>query len=156
MTFLEHSRTFPATVEDAYGRVLTVPLEHVFGHRHLAIPAVVSAEPDDALEAWGERVGQRRTLQFSDGGRAVETLTSLDPPRGFGYRLAELHGPMKLLIGRVDGAWRFEPAGTGVRITWSWDVAPTAPGRLAMLGFGPVWQGAARKAFDEIERLLVG
>ena len=48
-----------------------------------------------------------------------EELTSVDPPRSFGYRLPT-SGPMAPLVGQVEGEWSFAPAGTGTEVTWRW------------------------------------
>lgn len=152
MTRVEHSRTFaavdPAT---AYDVVVAVPLEDVLGARHLAIPGVARVEQQ---RPWGEELGQERVLRFTDGGSATEVLSVLEAPQRFGYRLTDLHGPMRLLIAGVDGLWSFAPDGTGTRITWSWDVRPTLPGRLAMPAFGVMWRGAAARCFDRLAERL--
>ncbi len=153
MTHVEYSRSFPSPVEETYDRVLPVPLERILGRRYLAIPAIKGTTQDGV---WGREVGQQRTIHFSDGGSTREVLTSLDRPTSFGYSLADTTGPMKALVAGLDGTWAFAPAGTGTRITWSWDIRPTAAGRLAMPAFARMWQGTARQAFDEIEVLLVG
>lgn len=154
MTHVEYSRSFATVpVQAAYDVVLPVPLEEVLGARHLAIPGVARVEQD---RPWGQELGQRRTLRFTDGGSATEVLSVLEAPHRFGYRLTGLRGPMKLLIAGVDGLWSFAPDGTGTRITWSWDVRPTLAGRLAMPVFGVMWRGAAARCFDRIgERLAV-
>ncbi|HEY4332941.1 MAG TPA: SRPBCC family protein, partial [Ilumatobacteraceae bacterium] len=64
-------------------------------------------------------------------------------------------GMMKVFVAAADGLWTFAPAGTGVRVTWTWAITPTAAGRLAMPVFARLWQGYARQAMDEIEKILV-
>ena len=44
-----------------------------------------------------------------------EELTSVDPPRSFGYRLTGIKGPMALLVGSVAGEWSFTPAAAAPR-----------------------------------------
>ena len=112
MTHVEHSRTFPVALETAYDVVVPVPLEEVLGRRHLAIPGVAAVEQS---RPWGQELGQRRVLRFSDGGRATEVLTVLEAPHRFGYGLTDLGGPMKLLVAAVDGLWSFETEGAGTR-----------------------------------------
>jgi hypothetical protein len=151
---LIHSGTFPVPPDAAFEHTLTAPLDEILGRRHLVIPAIARVEGDGP---WGSAgTGQERTLHLGDGGRLLETLTLLDAPRCFGYHLDVLAGPMRLLAVGVDGAWSFEPAGTGTRITWTWDVDPAnAAGRLAMPAFGVAWRGAAQRAFRRLEDHLL-
>jgi hypothetical protein len=151
MSHLAYSRSFPVAVDTAYDVVLPVPLEEVLGRRHLAFPGIAAVEQD---RPWGEELGQRRALRFSDGGAATEVLTVLERPRRFGYELAELSGPMRLLATTVHGRWDFEPDGSATRVTWSWEIRPTLPGRLAMPAIAVMWRGMAARCFDALgERL---
>ena len=85
-----------------------------------------------------------------------ETLHEVRPTSRFAYHIDEITGPMKALVRSVDGAWEFERAGTGVRVTWSWTLHPRGrAGSLAMPLFQRMWQGYARQAFENIEHLLV-
>lgn len=93
---------------------------------------------------------------MTDGGSMRETLTTIERPHRFGYTIGDIGGILKTLVTSADGTWTFEPAGTGVRITWVWDITPTARlGRAAMLVFARLWSGYARQAMDEIEGILV-
>lgn len=85
-----------------------------------------------------------------------ETLVSVERPASFGYRIDQLHGPMRPLASSIDGLWAFEKAGTGVRITWAWTVRPSSTATsLLMPAFGRMWQGYARQALEELEGLLL-
>jgi hypothetical protein len=150
---LEESRDFPVSVEDAFDVVLPAPLPGIFNRRYAALPAV--KEVRDQAGEWGT-VGQTRTIVLGDGGTMRETLTSLERPHSFGYTISEVTGPMKLLAHSLDGRWSFEPVGTGVRITWAWELRPAnVVGRLAMPLFTRSWHGYARRAMEEIGRILV-
>ena len=151
---VESSRTFPVSVEEAYDTVLTAPLSSIFSRRFLAIAPIAAVEDQEG--PWGTSVGQTRTIKLADGGTMSETLTVLERPHRFGYTIGNVKGMMKPLVAAATGNWAFEPAGTGARITWSWEVTPTARlGRLGMPLFVRLWSGYARQAMDEIERLLV-
>lgn len=154
VTHLEHSRAYPVAPDDAFDRVLTVPLERILGRRYLAVAGVASTEQSGP---WGaDGTGQQRTIRFADGGTARETLTSLERPHSFGYHLDDLRGLLKPLVAGVDGRWSFVPAGTGTRVTWTWDVTPAnAVAGLGMGAFALLWKGVARQAFDELETHLV-
>jgi hypothetical protein len=73
-----------------------------------------------------------------------------------GTRLSEPTGPLALIVARVEGRWVFEPAGTGVRITWSWDVEPrNRAAHQALPAFARFWRGYARGALEGLEGILL-
>lgn len=151
-TFSE-SRTYPVALDEAFSRVLALPLPELFDRRFLAIPPI--REVRDAPEAW-DTVGQSRRIVLADGGTMLETLTRVDPPAAFGYAITELTGPLSPIASAADGLWAFEAAGTGSRVTWSWDVTPNGTlGDLVMPVFGRLWKGYARQALGRLEELLV-
>ncbi|MFI7589651.1 SRPBCC family protein [Spongisporangium articulatum] len=157
VTHLKYSRTYPVPVDVAYARVLPVPLQDVLGRRFLVVAGVRSTEQTGE---WGSAgVGQQRRIRFTDGGTARETLTGLEVPHWFGYHLDSFTGPLKLLIGGVDGRWSFTPEAVrdhvGTRVTWSWEVTPAS--RVAERGMPLLrwfWTGFARQGFDDIGKLL--
>jgi hypothetical protein len=150
---LAQTRTFPVDVERAFDVLLPSSLPDIFSRRYAVIPAVRAVR--DQPEPWGS-VGQSRTIVLADGGTMRETLTSVDRPHAFGYRLDRIAGPMKPLVSEVAGSWRFAPVGTGVEIVWAWSVEPRGTvGRAAMPVFARMWRGYARQAMEEIERVLV-
>jgi hypothetical protein len=146
------SRTFPAGVKRAFEELLPYELDRLFDHRYAAIPPIKGVRQEGV---WGTP-GQVRTVLLSGGGSMRETLVEVRSPSRFAYHLDEVTGPMKALVRSVDGAWEFERAGTGVRVTWRWTLNPRGRvGALAMPLFERMWQGYARQAFENIERLLV-
>jgi len=150
---LSYSRTYPTDVGRAFDEVLPYDLAKLFNRRYAAIPAIKSLR--DQVGAWGTP-GQTRTIGLADGGTMHEELVEVTRPTRFAYRLSGITGPMKPLVASLDGAWDFEPAGTGARITWAWNVQPAGRlGSLAMPLIRRMWQGYARHGFDNIEGLLV-
>jgi len=150
---LESSRTYPFDLEVAFDRVLPTPLTELFTRRYAAIPSIKVVR--DQHGEWGT-VGQTRTIRLADGGTLRETLTGVDRPRSFDYRLSDITGPMKPLVSEIAGSWRFDPVGTGTRITWAWTLHPRGSlARATMPAFARMWRGYARQALEEIERLLV-
>jgi Polyketide cyclase / dehydrase and lipid transport len=150
---LAESRAYPAGVARAFDTVLPLPLPFLFAHRYAAIPPIRQVRDQDPV--WGT-VGQTRRLVLGDGGSILETLTEVERPRTFGYRLTEITGPMKPLATAVDGRFTFEPAGTGVRVTWAWTVHPRGTlGGAAMPVFARMWRGYARIALARLENVLV-
>lgn len=148
----EASRTIPVSVEEAFDRVLSVPLPTLFSRRFGPLPPVREVRGPDAWDA----AGLVRTVVTADGGTMREELTAVDRPSSFRYVLSDLTGPMKPLATSVDGEWSFTPAGTGVRVTWTWTVHPASrPAALALPALGRLWRGYARQALEEVERLLV-
>jgi hypothetical protein len=151
---LTSSRTVPVAVDRAFDVVLVEPLPRLF-HRRYAAVAPVKEVRDQTGTPWGT-VGQSRRIVLSDGGAMTERLTVVERPTVFGYRIDELKGPLRLMVSSVTGEWRFEPAGTGTRITWTWDLTPASgPGRYALPAFARMWRGYARQALEEIEKTLV-
>ncbi|MBS43189.1 MAG: SRPBCC family protein [Nocardioides sp.] len=150
---VSRSRTFPCGVARAFDTTLAVSLPEILGGRAGLIPGIaeVRGQGDD----WGT-VGATRTIVLRDRSSSHETLTSVDRPGSFTYRVTGFTGPMKALVETVDGRWTFEKAGTGVRVTWSWDLHPasrvTAPVIPVVLRS---WRGWARDALDALEPLLV-
>lgn len=150
---LSYSRAYPLAVEEAFDLVLPLDLSRLFDRRYAAIPAIRSVR--DQSGTWGTP-GQTRTIVLADGGTMHEHLLEVSRPGRFGYRIGAITGPMKPLATGLDGVWSFEPAGTGVRITWSWTLQPAGRlGELAMPLFSRMWRGYARQAFDNLERELV-
>jgi hypothetical protein len=150
---LAQSRTFPVPVPEAFERVLAAPLEQVFSRRYGALPPVRGVRDQDG--AWGS-VGQTRVILLGDGGSMRERLTALVSDTRFDYVVDDVTGPMRALVASLEGTWAFAPAGTGVRVTWSWTVHPRGrAGALAMPVFGRLWHGYARQGLEQIESLIV-
>ncbi|WP_030485634.1 SRPBCC family protein [Nocardioides aequoreus] len=150
---LRYSRTFPAEVGRAYDETLAAPLPGIFDRRYLLISPIT--EVRDQPEPWGS-VGQTRTIVQADGGTMHEQLTEVVPGRHFGYHLDRVTGPLAALVDHVDGRWAFERAGTGVRVTWTWEVALRGPQAAVVAPvLRPLWRGFARQGFERLEQLLV-
>jgi hypothetical protein len=146
------SRTFPVPVADAFDRLLPMPLDELFRTWYGPIPPIRGTVQHGV---WGT-VGQQRVVVFAGPGRVRETLVEVDRPHAFGYRLSEPTGPLALLIAGVEGRWSFEPAGTGVRITWSWQVSPRSrAAAVALPVFARLWRAYARAALARLEHLLL-
>jgi hypothetical protein len=147
------SHTVAVPLEAAYDGTIKVPLPDIFGHRHLAIPPVVRIEGQEG--EWGREVGQTRTIRTSDGGSLHETLREMDRPHRFGYRIDQVRGPMRPLVRHLDGAWSFEPDGTGTKVTWSWEITPTSAFTAPLVRVvGRMWHGYARQALATLGSIL--
>ena len=102
-----------------------------------------------------DTVGQTRTVALTGGGGMREELTLVEPPHAFGYTLTEFKGPLSPLVSKVDGEWLFAPNEKGTTVTWRWTIHPrsrfAAP---ALPVFARLWRGYARRALEELARLL--
>ena len=148
------SRSVPVPPERAFDVVLPEPLPSLFSRRYGPLPPIREVRHQPAT--W-DAIGQTRTIVLADGGTMVETLTSVERPRSFGYTITDVTGPLKPLADHIEGLWSFDPAGTGTRVTWAWTIHPAnRVAALALPVLGRLWQGYARQALEEVERVLVG
>ena len=143
---LSESAVLPVTPEAAYDAVLDAPLEAILGKRGGLVPAITGCTGQDGR--WGT-VGQTRTIEMSDGTRALETLVAADRPTDYRYRISDVRGlMMKPLVAGIDGRFSFEASGAGTRVTWSWEMRATnAVTRLLLPALGPFWHRWARRMF---------
>jgi hypothetical protein len=153
---VEATRLVAVAPEVAFAGLLAAPQEQVFVHRFAAFPAI--RQVVDAPEEWGT-VGQSRTIVLADSGRLHQTITSIDPPRAYTYRLDQIQGTLRPFVRSVDGAWTVTPEGDGSRVGWSWTMHPKAhsvasPARLTMTVLGRMWKGYADRALAELELIL--
>jgi hypothetical protein len=139
-------------VDEAFDRVLPLPLEELFVRRYGPIPAIKETRQQGV---WGT-VGQTRTIVMADPGTMQERLVVVERPYRFGYVLDQVTGPMSLLVSRVDGLWSFEPDSRGTTIRWAWEVHPRPAGRPVMPVFARFWHGYARRSLAHLEELLTG
>lgn len=149
---VEASRAISVEPEVAFDRLMHARLPDVFARRYAAFPAVtdVTDQPDD----WGS-VGQTRTIVLADGGRLRETLTDVERPHSFAYRLDGIEGPLRLFVHSIDGAWTITADGAGARVGWAWTFHPKAsPARLTTSVMGRMWMGYADRALQQLETLL--
>ena len=149
---VEESLVIPIPVEQAFHRTLPAPLPELFSRRYGLFPPI--KEVRDQTGAW-DAAGQTRTVLLAGSGSTREQLTSVDPPRSFGYRLGSVTGPMALLVDHVLGEWIFTPAADGTEVTWRWDIHPrSALSALALPLFATMWKGYARQALRELSVML--
>jgi len=150
---LEASRAIPVEVEAAFDQVLPHPLTELMSRRYGLLPPI--REVRHQRGRWGE-VGQTRTIVLTDGGTMHEELTEVVRPDHFSYRLTQITGALAPLVGEVEGQWSFAPAGTGVRVTWSWTLHPRTPYAARILApVGRMWRGYARQSLEQISDVLV-
>jgi hypothetical protein len=149
---VEASRVVPVEPGAAFDRLMGVRLTDVFNRRYAAFPAVTDVvdQPDD----WGV-VGQARTIVLADGGRLRETLTDVERPHSFAYRLDAIEGSLRHFVHTIDGVWTVTPDDGGARIGWAWTIHPKAsPARLTTSVIGRMWMGYADRALMELGPIL--
>ncbi|BCZ23153.1 SRPBCC family protein [Mycobacterium senriense] len=151
---VDQSVVTPVAVQDAFNRTLPIALPTLFHRWYGPFPPI--KEVREQTGAW-DAAGQTRVVHLVGGASMREELTSVDPPRSFGYRLSEVTGPMALLVDHVLGEWIFAPAGGGTEITWRWDIRPpTALTAWALPVLGRMWKGYARRALHDLSAVLTG
>jgi hypothetical protein len=149
---VEASRVVVVEPDVAFDRLLNVRLTEVFSRRFAAMPAV--ADVTDQPEDWGV-VGQTRTIVLADGGRLRETLTDIERPNSFTYRLDGIEGPLRHFVHSIDGAWTTTAHEAGTRVGWAWTFYPKAsPARLTTSVIGRMWMGYAERALVQLEGIL--
>ena len=132
---------------------MPMDLPRLFDKWYGPIPPIKAVR--DQTGAW-DGVGQTRTIELAGGGRARETLITVDAPREFGYQLTDIAGPMALLMDHVDGTWLFAPAGTGTLVTWRWALHPkSALSAPALPVFGRLWRSYAARALGTLSDYLL-
>jgi len=67
--------------------------------------------------------GRSRTVVFSDGSSARETLTSYEYPNRFAYRITEFTGVLRFLASEARGEWWFEdvPGLAATSVRWRYE-----------------------------------
>ena len=150
---VERSRAIPVLPEEAFSRTLPMPLPNLFRHWYGPIPPI--KEVRDQSGDWSS-AGETRTIALTGGGTMRETLTGVVPGRRFDYTITDVTGPMAPLVDHVDGAWIFDPAGTGARVTWQWVLHPkSALSAPALPVFARLWRGYANGALETLSDYLV-
>jgi hypothetical protein len=151
---VEESLVIPVPAPEAFHRTLPAPLPEIFKRWHAPFPPV--KEVREQTGAW-DAAGQARTVVLAGGGSTREELTSVDPPRSFGYRLTKITGPMASLVDHVLGEWVFTPAAGGTEVTWRWDIHSKSPLTSWLLPlFGRMWKGYAQRALQDLSAILTG
>ena len=151
---VQQSRVIPVSVDDAFAGTLPIPLTTIFSRWYGPIPPV--AEVREQEGEWGI-AGQTRVVAFKGGGGMHEELTSVDPPRSFGYAITGITGPLGLLVGRAEGEWTFTPSGTATTVTWHWNIYAASALTTPLLPVvGVLWKGYARRSLEVLSAQLVG
>lgn len=150
-------REIPVAIEDSFARTMPISLSVICSRRYGLIPPI--KEVRDQTGEW-DAVGQTRVVVLAGGGSVREELTSVDPPRSFGYTLRDIRGPLAPLVSRIEGKWSFAPAEAKTvasTVTWQWTIyAKSAVAALALPVFARMWKGYACQVLEELSTQLTG
>ncbi|WP_431095420.1 SRPBCC family protein [Polaromonas aquatica] len=97
-----------------------------------------------------DAAGRSRTVVFSDGSSARETLTNYEYPSRFAYRITEFTGVLRFLATEARGEWWFEsvPGRSATSVRWRYEFISRSillkP--LVSLFTRSLWRGYMRKA----------
>jgi hypothetical protein len=149
---VEQSRAIPVDVQHAFDGTLRISLPTIFCRRYAVLPPI--KEVRGQVGAWGQ-VGQTRTVVTSDGGTMLEVLTDVDAPHSFSYQLSSITGPMRPLVGSIEGRWEFTSKGTGTLITWRWTLHPRGLGAPLMPLIVKMWLIYAKQSLEQLSELLL-
>ncbi|MGA1838026.1 SRPBCC family protein [Herbiconiux sp. 11R-BC] len=126
----------------------------------LVLPAVTRIS--DETGPW-TRPGERRLVHLSDGGRFQEELLRYEPPATpdavgvFDYRVTGFTKLLAHLVSDAEAHWRYEPAGNGSRIRWSYGFRPLRGRRFVVRALiGPIWLMYMRRSLAECVRVAEG
>ena len=111
--------TMQASREEAFLHIVPVDLSSIFtGYGPL--PRVT--ETRDQTGPW-DAAGRTRTVVFSDGSSAQETLTQYEYPDRFAYRITEFTGALRFLASEARGEWWFAstPDHDATSVLWRYE-----------------------------------
>ena len=109
--------TIAAPRQTCFEYIVPVSLSHIF-HPYLFIPGVVRT---DEAALW-MTPGLSRTVYFTDGSRATESLRTVESPESFSYEITAFTGINKYLVASINGVWRFSESTTGTDIEWTYSL----------------------------------
>ena len=139
--------TINAARAQAFGHIVPIDLSSIFtGFGPL--PSVLRTL--DETGPW-DSAGRSRTVVFSDGSSATESLTGYDFPNSFEYRITGFTGVLKYLATEAQGKWWFEStAEPGTTVRWRYEFvsrfALFTP--LVSLFTKQLWRGYMGKALN--------
>lgn len=149
--------TISAPKAQAFAHIVPIDLTSIFtGYGPL--PSVVQTR--DQSGPW-DAAGRSRTVVFSDGSSATESLTGYDFPNGFTYRITDFTGVLKYLASEARGQWWFEnvPESGATSVRWRYEFVSRSKWLKPVVGLFTrrLWNGYMRRALDlskgQVERL---
>ena len=114
--------TINSQIDRAFNYIAPINVMHMF-RGNATIPAVV----DTSIKQGWNKAGLQRTVQFSDGSSAKESLLTVNGPTSFSYKSEQFTSKvLKALVKRFEGEWLFTDLGNHkTKIKWTYRVVPT-------------------------------
>ena len=107
--------------KETFWYIVPIDLSHIF-KKYRYLPGVVSTSVTDKWRT----PGLSRTVSFSDGSSARETLISVTEPDEFSYKIDSFTSVLRLLAREIHGTWEFTTNTDGhTAITWTYEIIPT-------------------------------
>jgi hypothetical protein len=140
--------TIDASTEIAFEHIVPIDLPSIFtGYGPL--PAVTRTR--DQSGSW-DAAGRTRTVEFSDGSTAQESLTGYEYPARFTYRIKGFTGVLRFFASEALGEWHFEhvPGGLSTQVRWSYEFVSRARFLQPLVGLftRTLWRGYMEKALS--------
>ena len=119
--FVKASRTIACPAAKAFAYIVPVDLTHIFP----AMGDMPGIAATTVPIGWGH-AGQTRHNTATDGSTHKETLTAVESPVSFAYRIEDFSAPeLNQLIDHVEGGWLFTDNGNGTTsIDWIYSFVP--------------------------------
>ena len=138
--------TIEATTEEAFLHIVPIDLASIFtGYGPL--PSVTKTL--NQTGSW-DAAGRSRTVVFSDGSSAVETLTSYEYLNRFAYRITKFTGVLRFLASEARGEWWFDnvPGRRATLVRWRYEFVGRSKILKPLLGLftRSLWRGYMGKA----------
>lgn len=140
--------TINAPKAKAFRHIVPIDLASIFtGYGPL--PSV--AETRNQTGPWNA-AGRSRTVVFSDGSSAMETLTAYDDANRFSYRITGFTGVLRFLASEARGEWWFKSTSTGqaTLVTWRYEFVGRSKWLkpLVSLFTKRLWRGYMERALN--------
>jgi hypothetical protein len=140
--------TIEAPTEVAFKHIVPIDLPSIFtGYGPL--PSVIRTR--DQTGSW-DAAGRSRTVEFSDGSSARESLTGYEYPNRFTYRIDRFTGVLRFLATEALGEWTFErvPGSHSTKVRWSYEFVSRAKILQPLVGLftQKLWRGYMSNALS--------
>jgi hypothetical protein len=135
-------------MEVAFKHIVPIDITSIFTGYGL-LPAVTGTRGQSG--EWNAE-GCSRTVIFSDGSSARESLTGYEYPKRFTYRINGFTGVLRFFTSEARGEWTFErvPGSNATKVRWSYEFVSRAKflEPLVCLFVQKLWHGYLRQALS--------
>ncbi|MGC1469378.1 MAG: SRPBCC family protein [Sphingorhabdus sp.] len=142
--FVKITRTIERPITEVFDHVMNVDLTRIF-------PSLASTSMPTGFHT----VGQQRTNILRNGTQLTETLTIVERPHRFGYRMFDFSSPtLSDNLSHIEGGWVFVDNGNGTTsIEWIYAFVPKSPSSRSLVEsqIAPRYQSLLESALDKIK-----